>query len=171
DNLGEVYYQLGQCFLLLDNITQAAEAFRNSLTRPFTHPEIKAFTYERLGYIEFHHHRNFKQALAMLNLAVALHPANIENHPWQIQTHLLRSRVMQSIGQYKQAAQTIAYVIEQARKTHETSILRETLLAASELLVEVNGYEDQALSYLAEYINLSPKPSSHNITWSRIHEM
>ena len=170
DNMGWVHYQLGRCYLFLDRVDGAAQFFRGSLTLPTVLPDLKALTYERLGYIEFYHHRNFKQALSMLNLAVALYPANA-NSQWLIQTHLFRSRVMQSIGQYEQATQTIIYVIDYAKKTQHANLLRDVLLAASELISEINGNEEQALSYLGEYIDLSPVPAGHNITWSRVQEM
>ncbi len=172
DNLGWVYYQLGRLALTDSNSEAAENYFRQALFAPSHLKTLTAFCYERLGFIGFYERRDLNDALGFLSKAVDTYPAS-EKRGWLVQVHLLRSKVLREMRDYKKAlaAAEIALHISSGNRPEDRHNMAEALLAAGELLSGLEGRDKDTVPYLQQFLQLSRKPLGVDVTWSRVHEM
>ena len=171
NNLGWVYYQLGRALLAMNNIEEAIDSLQKGLNGLSRRTTLKAFCYERLGFIEFFIRREFKRSLDLLELAVAVYPPE-EDTGWLASVHLLTARVLNALGQTEAMVYAIGTATRLASESNQNQpALADSLLSAGELLSVVNWYEREALDYLQQYLQVIAKPDSIDVTWSRVHEI
>ena len=172
ENSGWILYQYGRSWLASDNITRAVSSFQKALNNPSKSPTHKANCYERLGYIEFYHHRNFERALELLNLALAVYP-NGADPTWLVQLHLQRARILQATNQPEAMIQVVSTAIKIAVEDlqQDRPFISDTLFTSAELVAAVPGFEQRAVALLERFVQISPRPVGINVTWSRAYEM
>jgi tetratricopeptide (TPR) repeat protein len=170
-NLGWIHYQLGRAFQAINDIQQAIDCFQKGLNGLSSRSTLKAFCYERLGFIEFFMRREFKRSLGFLEFAVAVYPPE-EDTRWLASVHLLTARVLHALGQIDAMVYSLNTAIELASESNQDqTTLADALLSAGELLSTVNWYERETINYLQRYLEISARPESIDVTWSRVHEI
>lgn len=171
-NLGWIYYQLGRIALTDNHIGQAEIYFRQALFTPSQISQLTAYCYERLGFTSFYERRDLNAALGFLNKAIDTYPTG-ENRGWLAQVHTLRSRVLRDMRNYEQALATAEMAVEVAAGAGPEGRVNliDALLTAAELLAGLDDREQDVVSYLQEFLQISKKPLGVDVTWSRVHEM
>jgi tetratricopeptide (TPR) repeat protein len=171
-NIGWIYYQNGCALLYLDQPNDSLTCFRNGLSLPSDRPIVKSYCYERLSYLNFYTLRDFKQASKFIKLAIAVYPKDA-NEVWLVQAYLLQGRILQTIGEDRAAFSAVRHAVKTARVNSHVSVqnFNETLLAAGEILAQMNEYQGQAVDYLQQYLDLRPTPTGVDVSWSRANEL
>jgi tetratricopeptide (TPR) repeat protein len=172
NNLGWIHYQQGRAYLAVNNADEATTCFQKALNNLSQENTLKAYCYERLGFIEFYLKREFKRALEFLELALAVYPSDASSD-WLVSTHLLCSRVLYAQGQTEAAIHSAETAVNIASENSENnqSVLAEALLSAGELLNKLDWHEQEALAYLERFLRVSTSPHGIDVTWSRVHEI
>jgi tetratricopeptide (TPR) repeat protein len=168
DNLGWISYQLGRTALILDHVTTAEEYFRAALFQPATVTALTAYCYERLGYIAFYEQRQPRQALTFLTKALHTYPTH-EPRTWLIQVQLFRSRLLTNLHP-EQALDTARQALKWASEENALKLSAEAQFLLGELLFQ-QGRQQEALSYLQRFLQMSKTPPGVDVTWSRLYEM
>lgn len=171
DNLGWIYYQLGNAFLALNRVREAIESLQQGLNGLSRKTTLKALCYERLGYIEFFIRREFKRSLDLLELAVAVYPPEGDKG-WLASIHMFSARVLHALGRTEAMVYSVGTATKIASECSTNStVLAASLLSAGELLSAVDWYEREAVDYLHQYLASRAKPAQIDVTWSRVHEI
>lgn len=169
-NRGWIHYQRGRVLLTDNRIADAVECFQQALLAPSTVPALTAYCYERLGFVAFYERREFDQALAFLDKAVATYSTH-EDRLWLVHVHTLRSRVYREMRGFDAAVEAANAAISVASASDGKAGLSDALLASAETLALLDGREREVIAHLQQYISISKRPLGIDVTWSRIHEM
>lgn len=169
-NLGWVHYQLGRIKVTENAIRDAIPHFQQALLCPSQTRSLTAYCYERLGFIAFYEERDLEKALAFLSRAIDTYSGQ-SNHSWLVQVYILRSRVMRASGQYDGMHSAIEQALQIASSSENKLSLVEGLLAAGEMLSDMDGSEREVIQYLHQFTQIARKPLGVDVTWSRVHEM
>ncbi|MBZ0282768.1 MAG: tetratricopeptide repeat protein [Anaerolineae bacterium] len=170
NNIGWIYYQLGRVCVTKNDIQTSIEYFQKALLGPSHVSSLTAYCYERLGFIAYYEERNPQKAAAFLNRAIDTFTAQ-NNRNWLIQVHILRSRVLYSLGDYETAQQVAEETLRAAGSIEGKQAQSEALLAAGEIFAEVEGHDRDVIQYLQQFLQIAKRPVGIDVTWSRVHEM
>lgn len=169
-NRGWIFYQRGRVLLTESRIDEAVVCFQQALIAQSTVPALMAYSFERLGFVASYEKREFEQAIAFLNNAIAHYPLN-EDKRWLVNIHTLRSRVLREMHAYDAAVDAANTAINVAASAEGKAGLADALLTTAEMLVLLEGHEREVIAHLQHYMQITKKPPGIDVTWSRIHEM
>jgi tetratricopeptide (TPR) repeat protein len=170
-NMGWIHYQSGRIHLTDGHIDEAIQCFVDALLSPSPLPGLTAFCFERLGFIHVYEKRDLKRALGFLDKALHTYPAS-EPRVWIVRLQTLRARVLKEVGRTSDAIDAIETAIAIAQQNDDSRIaLADAILNAGELYSQVNGHEEEVISRLQQYLQITRKPPGIDVTWSRVHEM
>lgn len=171
-NLGWVNYQLARVLLVTNRVSEAIEGFQRALLTPSMIAALTSYCYERLGFVSFYEQRDAQQALTFIEKAVQTYPAG-EDIGWLVQAHLLRGRILRDTHKLKPAIQAAedALKIALTTRTESRQLQREALFTAAEILSRARGTEHRVIEVIEQFFQLSRKPQTIDVTWSRAYEM
>jgi len=171
-NIGWVHYQLGRIALTNNDVDRAETQIHRALLMPSHVPPLVAYCFERLGFIAFYEHRDLFRALGFLDKAAFTYPPH-EPRAWLVQVHMLRSRVLRDMHQLNRAIGAAEKAVQIASNAgiEARMDLAEALMTVAELLSSVTGREQEIVSHIQQFLQISKKPLGVDVTWSRAHEM
>ncbi len=172
NNVGWINYQLARVFLVTNRIDTAVEELQKALLAPSIIAALTSYCYERLGFIAFYEQRDAQRALTLLETAVQTYPDS-EDRGWLVQVHLLRGRILRDTHHMVRAIESAetALKIALAIRGEAKPIKREALFTAAEILSRTDGHERRVIEIIEQFLRLSRKPQSIDVTWSRAYEM
>lgn len=172
DNVGWVYYQLGRIYLSVGDVTEAEVYFRRALDSSSQLNYLVAYCFERLGFIAYYDQRDLERSLNFLDRAIEEYPPG-QPKGWIVQVYILRSRVLKGMRRYQDACKSAALALDEAiaLRPENKLFVAETLFAVGETTSEIEGSEQETISYLSQFIQINKKPQGVDVTWSRAYEM
>jgi tetratricopeptide (TPR) repeat protein len=165
-----VHYQLGRILLSENKVESAAVHFQKAIAVPPYPPNIHAFCYERLGFIELFEHRQAESALRYFNLAIENYPSS-DDPGWLIQLYLRISRAYLELGRHQEALDIGRRALRgiQDGSTYRAA-LPEAHFALGEVLSTMPGSEAEAIEHYLRFLQSSKRPLGIDVTWSQVHE-
>lgn len=169
-NLGWIYYQFGRLELVRGNASQAEQCYKAALFQPSYVTALTAYCYERLAYVALYEQRDYRQALVLIDKALATYPAN-DSVIWLFQSYLLKSKIYQYIDLNK-ALESAKKALSLASTGNLSKIvLAEALFAVADLSSKSRGLERDVIEYAQQFLHISKTPVGIDVTWSRSHEL
>lgn len=172
EDIAWVYYKIGLVLKTLNEQESACSYFRQSLNMPSQSLSVKSFAYEQLAQHEFYIQRDFKQALQLLELAIAVYTPD-SDQVWFIHTLLFKAKILQVQQRFEYAFKAVELAIKHAQ-THfqsDGNQLADIYFKAGELTSQMEGYDVHSEKYMQSYLQLRPKPEGIDISWSRANEV
>lgn len=172
NDLAWVHYRIGQVFKALDQRESASQYFRNALNMPAITHAVKSYCYEQLAQYEFYDVRDFKQALSLIDLAIAVYETDAERE-WLVGAHLFRARILQTLKRHAEVAHAVSIALTQAEVCFASDVnaLSDAYFNAGEILYRIDGYEVQSAAYMRQYLKLRPQPEGIDISCARANEV
>ncbi|TVR22293.1 MAG: hypothetical protein EA396_06400 [Anaerolineaceae bacterium] len=172
NDLAWVYYRIGQVFKALDQRESATHYFRHALNMPAITPAVKSYAYEQLAQYELYDLRDFKQALSLIDLAIAVYEVDA-GRDWLVRAHLFRARILQMLKRHQQVVQAVNTALQQAKICFESDMnaLSDAYFNAGEILDRSEGYEAHSAAHMRQYLKLRPQPEGIDISWARANEV
>ena len=166
-----VLYQRGCIYLSENKIDEAIHDLQNVLDENSDPPHVHAYAYERLGFIALFEKRDATQATQYFEQAIQTYPAG-NSLAWVANVHILRSRALSELGDYKAALKAASNALESLDINAQDYriALTETHLAIGEVLAHIPGREADAIDHLLQFLQTSKRPLGVDVTWSRVYE-
>lgn len=172
NNLGWINYQLARVLLISNRVDDSITCLQQALQTPSNSSALTAYCYERLGFIAFYEQRDAQRAITFLEKAAQTYPADADKG-WLVQLHLLMGRILRDTHRMPRAIQAAetALQLAQSARGETRQMRREAILTAAEILSRASGSEKRVIEIVEQFLQLSRKPQTIDVTWSRAYEM
>jgi tetratricopeptide (TPR) repeat protein len=171
-NINWAHYQLGRARMLSMDYLSAVQEFQQALVLTGRNdiPEMTAYCYERLGYIEYYENRNPSSALSYLQRALDTYPAD-SDQLWQVSVYLLCGRILSEFYDLASALAATQIAFDVASRNNGKSLVAEALLATTELLATTSNNDHKIITTITRYMQFKSRPPGANLTWGRLNEL
>jgi tetratricopeptide (TPR) repeat protein len=170
--LSWIHYQLGRARMFAMDFFSAAQEFKRSLALPGTgdYPELTAYCYERLGYIEYYEYRNPQLALAYLRRALVTYPDATDDR-WRVSVYLLCGRILKETHKIESALDYTKAAFDITLQSDDKALLGEPLLAITEILALTSGNDRYIVDVITRYMHFKRRPPGIDLTWGILNDM